>query len=168
MTASKNGVTTMTSNRLAYKNYTASVEFSSEDMLLVGRIEDIDSLIVFSAEDAKALEVEFKAAVDAYLAHCAELNVTPERPCKGSFNIRIGQDLHRQSATAAKTQNISLNEYVKRAVAAYVRREAVDIAHAHAVYSEIREINTRPSWDVGPATSDSNNVVSLAKRRAFN
>ena len=162
------GVTTMTNNRLAYKGYTAAVEFSPEDMLLIGRVDDIDSLILFSAEDAATLKAEFHRAVDEYIAYCDEVGAQAERPCKGTFNIRIGSDLHRKAATAAKTHGVTLNEIVKRAVAAYVQRDVVEVHATHSVYSKQVEVTKRTIWDPKVPESDSSVIVSLASRRAYN
>jgi predicted HicB family RNase H-like nuclease len=59
--------------------------------------------------------------VDEYLAFCAENGKQPEKPFKGSFNVRIKADLHRQAAQAAFARGISLNTLVEDAI-----RQAVE------------------------------------------
>lgn len=114
----------MTSNnRLAFKGFTATITFSAEDMLLVGQVDDIDSLIIFSAENPADLTTEFHAAIEQYLADCAARDVAPEKPCKGTFNVRIGTDLHRKAAVSARRRGQSLNDFVKFAI-----KQAVDAA----------------------------------------
>jgi len=50
----------------------------------------------------------------------AALKVT-EKPFKGSFNVRIKAELHRQAAQAASARGISLNALVEEAI-----RQAVE------------------------------------------
>jgi predicted HicB family RNase H-like nuclease len=40
----------------------------------------------------------------------------PERPFKGSFNVRIQPELHRKAALAAATRGLSLNAFVEDAI----------------------------------------------------
>lgn len=103
-------------NRLEYKGFSADIQFSLEDEALIGKVLDIDSLILFSATDIDGLKREFHQSVDEYLEHCRVAGVAPEKPCKGSFNVRIGTDLHRQAATLARSKGLSLNEFVRDAV----------------------------------------------------
>ena len=47
-----------------------------------------------------------------YLEICGKQGIEPERPLKGSFNVRIGPELHRKLALAAARKRISLNKYI--------------------------------------------------------
>ena len=58
----------------------------------------------------------FHEAVDDYMKSCEELKVEPRKPYRGTFNVRIGRDLHRAAAISAKQQEINLNELVERAI----------------------------------------------------
>jgi predicted HicB family RNase H-like nuclease len=62
------------------------------------------------------LVTDFHDAVDEYLDFCAERGKEPEKPFKGSFNIRIGEDLHRNAAIEAAARGISLNALVESAI----------------------------------------------------
>lgn len=104
------------SNVLEYRGYLGSVEFSVEDECLCGKVEFIDDLIMFDGTSVSEVEQAFRNAVDAYLVSCAERNVTPDQPFKGSFNVRIGGDLHRQAAYEAKRRGVALNEFVLQAI----------------------------------------------------
>ncbi|OGT58901.1 MAG: hypothetical protein A3E01_05880 [Gammaproteobacteria bacterium RIFCSPHIGHO2_12_FULL_63_22] len=101
---------------LNYNNYTATVEFSEEDALLVGQLNNVDALVVFSADNVADLITEFHAAVDTYLADCAEAGIDPEKPYKGSFNVRVGVERHRRAACTAARWSVSLNEFVGIAI----------------------------------------------------
>ncbi|WP_345796604.1 toxin-antitoxin system HicB family antitoxin [Castellaniella sp. MT123] len=47
-----------------------------------------------------------------HLQSCTELGVTPDQPFKGSFNVRVGGDLHQQAAYEARRRSTALNELV--------------------------------------------------------
>lgn len=108
------------SNVLEYNGYTGSIEASIEDRCLFGKILFISDLVTYEAETVSDLEAEFIAAVDDYLLTCKETGTDPQRPFKGSFNIRISPELHRKAAIEANKENISLNELTAKAIDAYV------------------------------------------------
>lgn len=89
------------SNDLEYKGYIGSVEFSAEDKRLFGKVLFIDSLLMYSGESIRELEAAFHETVDAYLELCAAKGREPNKSYSGSFNIRIGSDLHRKCAIEA-------------------------------------------------------------------
>jgi predicted HicB family RNase H-like nuclease len=47
---------------------------------------------------------------------CKELGKEPNKPYKGTFNIRISPDLHKEAAFFAASRNISLNDFIKTAI----------------------------------------------------
>ncbi|CAM5205895.1 hypothetical protein CDEF62S_00168 [Castellaniella defragrans] len=104
------------SNVLKYKGYLGSVELSAEDQCLCGKVEFIDDLILFDGRSVAEVEQAFRDAVDAYLVSCRDRGVAPDHPFKGSFNVRVGRDLHRQAAYEAKRSGIALNEFVVQAI----------------------------------------------------
>ena len=56
---------------------------------------------------------DFHRAVDEYLALCEEKGEEPEKPFKGSFNIRISPELHKRLFIEAVSRNMSLNSMVQ-------------------------------------------------------
>jgi predicted HicB family RNase H-like nuclease len=64
----------------------------------------------------EALLEDFRSAVDEYLKFCRDGGKEPERPFKGSFNVRVAPDLHRKAALAASTRGVSLNALVEDAI----------------------------------------------------
>lgn len=104
-------------NTLTYSGYYGSVEISPEDNIFYGKVLFISPLINYEAETAQDLEHAFKESVDDYLADCKFKNITPEKPCKGSFNVRLGHDLHLSASVAAHNAATSLNDLIKSAVA---------------------------------------------------
>lgn len=106
----------MTQDLLEYKEYQGSVEFSSEDKILFGKILFVDSLIMYHGESVNELESAFHSAVDEYLAHCLANDKEPNKPFSGTFNVRIGPELHKAAVQQAYREGLKLNEFVKHSI----------------------------------------------------
>lgn len=61
----------------------------------------------------------FEEAVEDYLELCNLNGKEPEKMYKGSFNIRIRPELHKQAAQRALIEGKSLNQYVEEAIEQY-------------------------------------------------
>lgn len=102
-------------NIMQYKGYFAEIKYSDEDECFCGKIEGLkNDTILFEGQNVKELKKDFKAAIDSYLDSCQKTNTKPEKQCKGSFNIRIKPNLHRDLVLEAKREKISLNQLVER------------------------------------------------------
>ena len=99
-------------NTMEYKGYAGSVEYSDEDGIFFGKAQFIRALISYEGSSAEELRKDFHSGVDDYLAMCKEKNITPEQPFKGSFNVRVGRNLHRKLAIEAEQRGISLNSLI--------------------------------------------------------
>ena len=110
-----------TGNYLRYKGYFGSVEFSEEDGVFHGKVSGIKSLISFEGDSVRLITEDFHNAVDEYLDFCAENSVEPEKPFKGSFNVRIKPELHRQLAFFSSANGKSLNSTVEEAIRSYIK-----------------------------------------------
>ncbi|MDP4537745.1 type II toxin-antitoxin system HicB family antitoxin [Alkalimonas collagenimarina] len=106
----------MSNKTLSYKGYLASIDFSIEDQCLIGRVEHIKDSIIFGAETLTELIDSFHSSIDDYLATCIQLDKQPDKPFKGSFNIRVSPQLHKDAAYAATTCGETLNQYVSKAI----------------------------------------------------
>ena len=104
------------SDMLEYKGYLGSVLYSDEDETFHGRLEFIRDLVTYEGENAKGLKRAFHEAVDDYLALCAEQGREPEKPLKGSFNVRPGRELHRRAMLYARREGTNLNAVVTEAL----------------------------------------------------
>ena len=107
-------------NTMEYKGYIGSVEFSETDEVFFGKVQGIRSLISYEGTNAKELIKDFREAVDDYLEICKEEGIEPEKAYKGSFNIRISPELHKQIAVRAISKQISLNSLVEKALQSYM------------------------------------------------
>lgn len=108
---------------LEYKGYSGSIEYSEEDGLLFGQVLGIRGLISYEGETGKELEKDFKEAIDIYLADCKAAGRKPEKPFKGSFNVRIPSKLHQKAALLAIETKVSLNNFVAESIRSRVMKE---------------------------------------------
>lgn len=101
---------------LEYKNYTGSIEYSREDDVLYGKLLGIKGLISYEGKTGKELESDFKEAIDIYLADCKNEGIIPEKPFKGSFNVRVSPKLHQKAALLAMENKMSLNNFITESI----------------------------------------------------
>ena len=103
-------------NTFEYRGYIGTIEFSEEDALFFGKVMGIRSLISYEGKNANELISDFHSAVDDYLAVCEAEGREPEKAYKGSFNIRISPELHKQLVVCATSRQMSLNSFVENAL----------------------------------------------------
>ncbi len=108
-------------NVLEYKGYLAKIEYSVEDRVLFGKIEGIRDLVNFESESAAEIEKEFQNAVDDYLEFCSMVGKKPDKAYKGTFNVRITPELHKEISLLAIKNGDSLNQAVEKAIRSYVK-----------------------------------------------
>jgi len=51
---------------------------------------------------------------------CAQEGKEPEKPFKGSFNVRTGSELHRKATLFARAKGTNLNKVVAEALEKYL------------------------------------------------
>ncbi len=98
---------------LKHNGYIGSIDYSIEDEILYGKIECINDVITYEADNIKDLKAEFINAVDDYIDTCKQLGIEPNKPMNGSFNVRIGEDLHKKVFYKSKELGVTLNEFVR-------------------------------------------------------
>lgn len=106
---------------LNYKGYVGTIEADLENNILFGKLAYIRDLVTYEAESLSELEKEFRQSVDLYLQDCLELGKEPNKPFKGIFNVRIGEELHREATIIAGDR--SLNAFVTEAIQEKIFRE---------------------------------------------
>jgi predicted HicB family RNase H-like nuclease len=110
----------MKSKLLEYKGYYASINVSVEDECMFGKVEFINDSIVFGADTIPGLKATFEAEVDDYLEFCMEVGKAPDKTMTGSFNVRIGENLHKKAIMRSKSDGVTLNDVIKKSVEQYV------------------------------------------------
>jgi len=102
---------------LTYKNYFGSIEFSLEDSCLFGSLIGLENgALTYEGSTLAELNDRFKETVDAYLEHCQEYGLEPEKPFSGLFTIRLNPVLHQKLAIKAKEKGLTVNHFVKQAI----------------------------------------------------
>ena len=108
---------------LQYKGYYAEIHFSAEDEVFYGKLIGINDLVNFEADSVKGLKKAIKKAVEDYLETCQNLNKAPDKTYKGSFNVRIPSELHKEAALFAAIKKITLNDFVRYAIDFTISKE---------------------------------------------
>ena len=109
-------------NSIAYKGYTASMVFDTEDKIIVGRVVDIDDIISFHGESVAEFEFNFHAAIEDYLAASQALCSAPEKPASGKLMLRISPEIHAAALKAAARSGTSLNKWAEQALGKAARK----------------------------------------------
>ena len=112
-------------NTLNYKNYIGSVEFSEEDNILFGKVQGIRSLIMYEGTTIAELIADFHNSIDDYLEVCRANNEEPEKSFKGTFNVRVSPETHRNAAIFAIQNQKSLNKVVEEAIEYYLIQKSI-------------------------------------------
>ena len=101
------------SNTIEYNGYIGTIEYSQEDKCFFGKLDMINDLVTFEANNADELEENFKNVVDEYIETCKQLGREPQKAFKGVFNVRTGSELHMSAVRNALRMGVSLNSYIK-------------------------------------------------------
>ena len=101
---------------MVYKDFIASVHYSTEDEVFFGKIEGINDLVSFEGASAAELKQAFYDAVEDYREICSDSSKEMFKSYKGSFNVRIDPLLHRKISEIALRKGISLNQLVQNAL----------------------------------------------------
>lgn len=99
---------------VTYKGYQAAVEY--EDGVLFVRVLHIEDLLVAQCKSVDEIAAVLKELVDDYLEDCKQIGKEPSKAFSGSFNVRVGTDLHRRAAVAAAESGGNLNGWITQAI----------------------------------------------------
>jgi len=103
-------------DRMEYGEFIGLVHYSAKDDLLFGKIEGINDLVTFEGASVKELRKAFKDAVNDYLSLCEKQGKDPFKSFKGSFNIRIPAEMHKELFKKATKEGKNLNQFVQEAI----------------------------------------------------
>lgn len=101
---------------MEYKGYHASMDYDSEENVLVGEIFGINDVVCFEGKDLEEFRTMFEKSVDDYLKMCEEFGDKPDKEFKGVFNVRVTPEKHRKASLKAAENHISLNQFVSNAI----------------------------------------------------
>jgi predicted HicB family RNase H-like nuclease len=104
-------------DRLKYKEYYGSVEYSEEDNCLFGKVLGMNKAsITYEGNTLDELREDFKAGIDSYLEACKEMGIKPNKPFSGSLNIRIPSEIHGKVAAIAEDTGTSINAFIRETI----------------------------------------------------
>lgn len=106
----------MLKNGMTYKGYFATLQFKEQDAIFHGKVSGLNDLITFEGNSVASLKKAFREAMEDYFETCKKLGREPEKSYKGSFNVRIPSELHRQAARYAGLKNMTLNDFIRYAL----------------------------------------------------
>lgn len=101
---------------IEYKGYIGIVTYDSDAKLFHGDVVNTRDVITFQGTTVDEIEKAFIVSIDDYLDWCKEEGVAPEKPYSGKFNLRLSPELHKEIAITAKKMNISINNFVEKAI----------------------------------------------------
>ncbi len=110
-------------NILAYKGFSARVEFDARDNIFFGRILGIEDLVTFHGESVSELRDAFKEAVTDYLETCKAIGKKPQKPFSGKLMFRVPPEVHAAVTIAAKASGKSLNQWATEVLASASHRQ---------------------------------------------
>ncbi len=108
---------------MEYKGYYGSVHYSDDDRLFYGKVQFIKALVSYDGKDVDSLRAGFKEAIDDYIDLCHSQDIEPEHSFKGSFNVRVGSDLHRRASLYTQERGTTLNHLIKHALDEHLKAQ---------------------------------------------
>jgi predicted HicB family RNase H-like nuclease len=110
------------SSTLQYRDYEGSVLYSAEDKMLHGRLLCARDIVSYGGHDLAELEVNFRDAVDEYLAFCAAKGKTPDPPKPSALPITIHGEIKAQAIAFAESHGKALDTVVNEALSDYLEK----------------------------------------------
>lgn len=101
---------------IEYKGYIGIVTYDSDAKLFHGDVVNTRDVITFQGTTVDEIEKAFIESIEDYLDWCKEEGVAPEKPYSGKFNLRLSPELHKEIAITARKMNISINNFVEKAI----------------------------------------------------
>jgi predicted HicB family RNase H-like nuclease len=124
-----------------YRGFQAAVEY--DDGVLLVRLLHIEDAVTTTCDAASEVTSAFRELVDDYIETCTELGEEPNRPFKGSFNVRIEPVLHRDAAMCAAAHDMTLNSWIGEAIREKLERDKAKSRYL-LLETELRHTAHRP------------------------
>lgn len=103
-------------NTMTYQGYTACIEFDDRDNIFWGKVLGINDSITFEGDTVAQLTQDFHNAIDFYVADCAALGKSPDKPASGKLLLRVPPEIHAAALVKAKAAGKSLNQWATEAL----------------------------------------------------
>jgi|TARA_R100000049_G_C1952788_1_gene102131 predicted HicB family RNase H-like nuclease len=161
---------------MKYKGFIGSVDFDLDDKVLHGCVLHTTDLVTYDGESLPELEENFQAAVDQYLELCEKHQKTPIKSMSGTFNCRIGPELHKDLAIAAFERETNINSIVIEAITNHLHPKDTRVVMYKAIArqtSHYAQVPKKESFTslfdlrkIGLKTSETNDRFDFS--RSFN
>ena len=104
--------------RLEYKGYFGSIEYSKEDNCLFGKVLGLnkETCITYEGVTVDELYNDFVAGVEHYFDYCQRKGIKPQKSYNGVLNIRIPIEIHSRIAMFAENHGTSINSFVRDSI----------------------------------------------------
>jgi len=104
--------------KLEYKGYFGSIEYSKEDNCLFGKVLGLNKGTAISYEGVTADELynDFKDGIEHYLDFCQRKGIKPKKSYNGVLNIRIPSETHSRVAMYAENHGTSINSFIRDSI----------------------------------------------------
>jgi predicted HicB family RNase H-like nuclease len=103
-------------NIMEIDGHKAVIAFDPAIAMFRGQFPGLSGGADFYATDVEGLLLEGRRSLKVYLQACEERGITPYKRFSGKFNVRISPDLHADIVTAAEASEMSLNQWVEKAL----------------------------------------------------
>ena len=104
-------------DKLEYKGYYGSIEYSQEDNCLFGKVLGMpNNLISYEGNTATELYADFKDVIDSYLDYCQKNGIKPRKSYNGVLNIRIPSEIHCKIAMYSEKTGTSINAFIRDSI----------------------------------------------------
>jgi predicted HicB family RNase H-like nuclease len=104
-------------DKLEYKGYYGSIEYSKEDNCLFGKVVGMPKdLISYEGNTAAELYEDFKGAIDDYINLCVKKGIKPRKSYSGTLNLRMPSEIHCRVALVAENKGTSINSFILNSI----------------------------------------------------
>lgn len=103
-------------NIMNHQGMIGTVEYDDKARLLYGQVKGAKPKIEYTGETVAELRQAFESSVDKYLTASEQ----PRPNLTGSFNVRVGTELHKRAIQQAKKEKTSINKVVIAALEDYL------------------------------------------------
>ena len=80
---------------MEYKGYKGTVEYSSENDCIFGKVVNMSKdLILYEGQTVAEIRADFEAGIYSYLEGCRADGVEPHKPFCGKLNLCMPSELH--------------------------------------------------------------------------
>ncbi len=104
-------------NTMKIQGHTAVISFDPELGRFRGEFVGLNGGADFFADSVEALRKEGQRSLETFLEVCRERGIEPNKQFSGRFVVRLPAPLHERVASAASAAGVSLNEWVRQALA---------------------------------------------------